>query len=73
VRRHDLAQTIKRYKMNITLAVKRNYGTEHIYPVCETAARLTALTGKRTLSHADIKTIRALGYTITVQQPQVTL
>jgi len=59
--------------MNITLAVKRNYGTEHIYPVCETAARLTALTGKRTLSHNDIKNIRALGYTITVQQPEIKL
>lgn len=59
--------------MNITLAVKRNYGTEHIYPVCEIATRLTALTGKRTLSHADIKTIRALGYTITVQQPEFKL
>jgi hypothetical protein len=59
--------------MNITLSIKRNYGTEHIYPVCDTAARLTALTGKRTLSHADIKTIRALGYTITVQQPEFKL
>lgn len=59
--------------MQITLAVKRNYGTEHIYPVCDTAAKLTALTGKRTLSHNDIKTIRALGYTITVQQPEITL
>jgi hypothetical protein len=59
--------------MQITLAVKRNYGTEHIYPVCDTAAKLTALTGKRTLSHADIKTIRALGYTITVQQPEIKL
>lgn len=59
--------------MQITLEVKRNYGTEHIYPVCDTATKLTALTGKRTLSHNDIKTIRALGYTITVQQPQVTL
>ena len=59
--------------MQITLTIKRNFGTEHIYPVCETARQLTALTGKRTLSHNDIKTIRALGYTITVQQPQVTL
>ena len=59
--------------MQILLTVKRNYGTEHIYPACETARQLTALTGKRTLSHADIKTIRALGYTITVQQPEFKL
>lgn len=59
--------------MNITLSIKTHYGTEHIYPACETAAMLTALTGKRTLSHANIETIRALGYTITVQQPEFKL
>jgi hypothetical protein len=59
--------------MNITLEVKTHYGTQYIYPICETAAKLTALTGKRTLSHADIKTIRALGYIITVQQPEFKL
>lgn len=59
--------------MNIIPAVKRNYGAEHIYPAFETARQLTALTGKRTLSHNDIKTIRALGYTITVQQPEIKL
>ena len=59
--------------MQITLAIKTHYGTEHIYPACETAAKLTSLTGKRTLSHNDIKTIRALGYVITIQQPEFKL
>ena len=59
--------------MKITLAVKRNYGTEHIYPVCDAAKKLTELTGKKTLSHNDIKIIRDLGYTITVQQQEYTL
>jgi hypothetical protein len=59
--------------MTITLEVKNHYGTQYIYPVCETAATLTALTGKKTLSSADVKKIISLGYVIQVQQPQVTL
>jgi len=59
--------------MNITLEVKTHYGTQYIYPVCDTAEKLTALTGKKTLSHNDIKKIISLGYVIQVQQPQVTL
>ena len=59
--------------MNITLEVKTHYGTQYIFPICETAAKLTALTGKKTLSHNDIKKIISLGYIIQVQQPQVTL
>lgn len=59
--------------MNITLEVKNHYGTQYIYPICETACKLTALTGKKTLSHNDIKKIVSLGYVIQVQQPQVTL
>ena len=59
--------------MNITLEVKTHYGTQYIYPVCDTAEKLAALTGKKTLSHNDIKKIISLGYVIQVQQPRVTL
>jgi len=59
--------------MQATVSIKTHYGTQYIYPACDTAAKLCALTGKKTLSHADIKTIKALGYSIEVQQPQVTL
>lgn len=59
--------------MNATVQIRTHYGTQYIYPACDTSAKLCALTGKKTLSHADIKTIKALGYSITVQQPQVTL
>jgi hypothetical protein len=59
--------------MNITVSIRTHYGTQYIYPVCFTAERLAALTGKKTFSHRDIDTIKALGYSIEVQQPQVTL
>jgi hypothetical protein len=59
--------------MNATVQIRMHYGTQYIYPICDTATKLCALTGKKTLSHADIKTIKALGYSITVQQPEISL
>lgn len=59
--------------MTATMSIRTHYGTQYIYPVCETAQNLARLTGKKTFSHSDIKTIKALGYSINVQQPQVTL
>jgi hypothetical protein len=59
--------------MQAIVEIKTHYGTQYIYPICQTAQHLAALTGKKTFSHSDIKTIKALGYSINVQQPQVTL
>ena len=53
----------------ITVSVKSVYGRQTIYPVCEQAKLLASLTGNKTLSQADISTIKALGYNITVEQP----
>jgi len=59
--------------MQATVSIKTHYGTQYIYPACETANKLASLTGKKTFSHRDIQTIKDLGYSINVQQPQVTL
>ena len=59
--------------MNITLEVKTHYGTQYIYPICDTAGKLAALTGKKTFSINDIKTIRALNYVIDFKQPEIKL
>jgi len=59
--------------MNITVSIKSHYGTQYIYPVCDAAQCFCDLTGKKTLSHRDIDLIKYLGYSINVQQPQVTL
>ena len=55
------------------IEIKNNYGTQCIYPVCETAQQLIKLTGKKTFSHADIKVIQSLGYTVTIKQAEITL
>lgn len=59
--------------MTITVSIRNHYGTQFIYPICDAAQKLCALTGKKTLSHRDIDIIKYLGYSIEVQQPQVTL
>jgi hypothetical protein len=59
--------------MQATVSIKTHYGTQYIYPICTTAQHLAALTGKKTFSHSDIKTIKALGYSIEVQQPEISL
>ena len=59
--------------MTITVSIRTHYGTQYIYPICDAAHKLCALTGKKTLSHRDIDLIKYLGYSIEVQQPQVKL
>jgi hypothetical protein len=47
---------------------KNVYGRETYYPACDTAKLLAQLTGHKTFTDADIRTIRQLGYTIQIEQ-----
>lgn len=53
--------------LEIIVKKKRDYGQERIYPVCRTAELFCSLTGKQTFSTADLVTIKALGYNITLK------
>jgi len=55
--------------MNITVKIQNVYGKETIYPACEVSRDLLALTGKKTFSARDIKTIKRLGYLVGVATP----
>lgn len=57
--------------MKITVEIKSVYGVDRIYPVCDNAKRFTKLTGNKTLSQADIETIKALGFTVEVVTPEL--
>jgi len=50
---------------------KNVYGVDRIYPVCNKAKILTALTGNKTLLDVDIKLIKQLGYTLTTKQEEI--
>ena len=54
--------------MTITVSIKNVYGNETIYPVCGTAKKFANLTGTKTLTVYAIEQIKALGYTVQVEQ-----
>lgn len=57
----------------ITVEIKSNYGVEAIYPTCEAGKLMLQLTGRKTLTRADLDVLKRLGYAIVVKQPTVKL
>jgi hypothetical protein len=53
--------------MSITVTIKSVYGQDRIYPVCDKAKALTKLTGNKTLSKADIETIKSIGFSVEIE------
>ena len=56
---------------NLIVEKKNVYGVERVYPVCNKAKILTALTGQKTLLDVDIKLIKQLGYTLTTKPEEI--
>ena len=60
------------YMSTSLIVEKKNvYGVERVYPVCNKAKILTALTGNKTLLDVDIKLIKQLGYTLTTKREEI--
>lgn len=51
----------------ITIKVKTVYGVETVYPACEQSQLFAQLAGTTTLTPHALRTIEALGYTISIQ------
>jgi hypothetical protein len=47
---------------NLKIEVKRNYGTDHIYPKCDTSKLLVSMSGLKTFTMADIRRLRKQGF-----------
>jgi hypothetical protein len=61
------------HTLNLTVIVKPVYGVDTVYPACDTSRLLCRLTGRKTFTHADIRTLQDIGYTFTVTaQPSAT-
>ena len=56
---------------DLVVEKKNVYGVERVYPVCNKAKILTALTGQKTLLDVDIKLIKQLGYTLTTKPEEI--
>lgn len=50
--------------MKIQVTVKSTYGTERIYPVCESAKLFASLIGSTTLPPRTIDLIKRLGFEV---------
>lgn len=59
--------------MSIKVQVRSVYGNEVIYPICEKAKLFARLAGTKTLTWQAVQTIKALGYTVAVEQNVVSL
>ena len=60
------------YMSTSLIVEKKNvYGVERVYPICNKAKILTALTGNKTLLDVDIKLIKQLGYTLTTKREEL--
>jgi|TARA_R100000081_G_C4735987_1_gene126125 hypothetical protein len=63
--------TKKESKMtkSITVKIVNVYGNERIYPVCDIAHSFSFIANTKTLSRADIKHIKDIGFEIVVEGP----
>lgn len=59
--------------MNITVRIKEQYGGIAIHPVCDKAKAFALIAKTTTLTPSAIECIKALGYTVTVEQKELTL
>ena len=50
--------------MTITVEVKSVYGQLKVYPVCSGAKLFAEIAGSKTLTHATLSKVEALGYEI---------
>lgn len=57
--------------MKITVKIKSVYGRPLIYPVCDMAKVFASFTRTKCLTKAQIEVIKALGYEVEVQTPEL--
>jgi len=54
--------------MKIIVEIKTVYGEQKVYPVCSNAQVFADIAGTKTLTEYTLNKIKALGYSIEVQQ-----
>lgn len=57
--------------MKITVKIRQVYGNTVAYPVCHQAKLLAQLAGTTTLTIQALKTIKALGFEVVQQSPEL--
>ena len=57
---------------SIIVKIKEVYGERKVYPVCCYAEEFARIAGTKTLTDSTIKSIRALGFDIVLEQKELT-
>lgn len=55
----------------VIVRITNNFGNEAIYPVNDNAKLFATLTKTKTLSRSAISKIKGLGFTVTVERPEL--
>ena len=56
---------------NLKIEIKRNYGTDHIYPRCDTSKLLISMSQNKTFAPADIKRLQKQGFSFETVASQI--
>ena len=59
--------------MEITVRIKDQYGHIAIHPVCKAAKTFALIAGTKTLTPSTIECVKALGYSVKVEQQALTV
>lgn len=59
--------------MEIIVRVRDVYGVRKIYPVCDKAWQFAQIAGTKTLTPQAIEHIKAIGFRVIVEQPEIRL
>jgi hypothetical protein len=65
---NPMTDTSKTY----TVEIHDVYGSQLIYPICDTAKTFAALIGTKTLTPKALMRINSLGYTMVIKQRELT-
>ena len=55
-------ENIMKLSKNLKIEIKRNYGTDHVYPKCDTSKLLISMSPNKTFTPANINNLKKQGF-----------
>jgi hypothetical protein len=59
--------------MQITVLHKKVYGQDKFYPACRLAEQFASMVGQKTLTHDDLRKIKAMEVSVVIKHEEVTI
>ena len=64
-------ENIMNLSFRLKVEVKRNYGTDHVYPKCDTSKLLISMGPNKTFTQADINNLKKQGFSFETVASQI--